>query len=235
MSFSFLYIVLKITIFCKGSNKKTIQNANSIIISYLCRKKTRIMLYLNDNLEEISNEDVERLINNLPPQRREKARQFKFALGRKECALAYELLCKGLREEYGIEEKPVFRYGEHGKPSIIGHEDIHFNMSHCKNAVMCYVSDKPVGIDCEAIDRGNESLINYTMNAEERKQINCSASPLTEFIKFWTKKEAVLKLSGEGINDDVKSVLLPENIKGINIKTFVNEDKGYAYSIATYL
>lgn len=190
------------------------------------------MLYLLDDIDRISDAEVNQLINTLPGQRREQALKFKFPLGRKTCVLVYQLLCKGLQEEYGITEMPVFEYGEHGKPFIIGHKDIHFNMSHCKKAVMCYVSDSPVGVDVEMIDRGNESLISYTMSEEEQAQIHASSAPLTEFIKLWTKKEALLKLTGEGINDDMKSVLSPENTRNINIETFVNEDKGYAYSIA---
>lgn len=192
------------------------------------------MLYFNDELEKISDEEVERIITTLPSQRREQALKFKYALGRKTCVVAYQLLCKGLKEEYGIEEMPVFEYGEHGKPTIIGHEDIHFNFSHCKKAVMCFVSDKEVGIDVECLGRGNESLINYTMNDDEIRQIHNATNPNTEFIKLWTKKEAVLKLTGEGINDNMKSVLLPDNTHSIKIITFVNEDKGYAYSIATH-
>lgn len=192
------------------------------------------MLYFIDNIDKISEEEVNDIISTLPEQRKEQALKFKFLLGRKTCALAYQLLCKGLREEYGINEMPTFRYGEHGKPYIVGHEDIHFNMSHSKKAVMCYVSDQPVGIDVEELNRGNECLISYTMNEEEQAEIKDSPTPLMEFVKLWTRKEAVLKLSGVGINDDMKNVLRPENIKGISISTFVNEEKGYAYSIAKH-
>ena len=192
------------------------------------------MLYFNDSLNKISDEEVNAIIPTLPQQRREQAEKFKFPLGRKECVIAYQLLCQALKEEYGIEEQPVFSYGEHGKPAIIGHEDIHFNLSHCKNAVMCAVSDQPIGIDCEVLGRGNEGLVEYTMNEKEIEEINASPNPMNEFIKLWTKKEAVLKLSGEGINDDMKSVLLPENIRGIEIKTFVREDKGYAFSVVKW-
>lgn len=193
------------------------------------------MLYFNDELDKISDEEVLNIISTFPTQRKEKALRFKFALGRKECAIAYLLLCEGLRKEYGIEEMPIFEYGEHGKPSIVGHPEIHFNMSHCKKVVMCYVSNEPVGIDCEMIGRGNESLINYTMNENEILKINTATNPKTEFIRLWTQKEAVLKLTGEGINDDMKSVLNDVERNNIKIETFVNEEKGYSYSIATNL
>lgn len=193
------------------------------------------MLYFNDELDKISDEEVLKIISTFPEQRKEKALRFKFALGRKECAIAYQLLCEGLRKEYGIEEMPTFEYGEHGKPYIVGHPEIHFNMSHCKKVVMCYVSNSPVGIDCEMIGRGNESLINYTMNEDEILQINTALNPKAEFIRLWTQKEAVLKLTGEGINDNMKSVLNGVESKNIKIETFVNENKGYVYSIATNL
>lgn len=192
------------------------------------------MLYFIDDLDKISIVEIENIIPTLPEQRREQALKFKFQLGRKTCVLAYQLLCKGLREEYGISEMPIFEYGEHGKPSIVGHENIHFNMSHCKNAVMCYISNRPVGIDVEMLGRGNENLIDYTMSDEEKKQINSSPAPNTEFIRMWTQKEAVLKLQGTGIVDDMKNVLKPENMQGIKVETTVCEDKGYAYSLAYF-
>lgn len=192
------------------------------------------MLYINDELDKISDDDVKEIIDTFPTQRREQALKFKFALGRKECAVAYMLLCKGLREKYGMEEMPVFEYGEHGKPSIIGHEEIHFNMSHCKRAVVCAVGSEPVGVDVECIGRGNDSLIDYTMNDDEVLRIKEAENPNTEFIRLWTQKEALLKLTGEGINDDIKSVLSAENMSRVRIETFVNEEKGYVYSLAHF-
>lgn len=193
------------------------------------------MLYYNDDLDLISDEDILDIISTFPQQRREKALAFKFALGRKECALAYLLLCRGLMEEYGIEEMPVFEYGEHGKPIIVGYPEIHFNLSHCKKAVMCYVSDRPVGIDCEVIGRGNESLVDYTMNRDEVRSIREAEDPKVEFIRLWTQKEAVLKLTGRGIDDDMKSVLVNLEGKNIKVQTFVKESKGYVWSIAQFM
>ena len=62
-----------------------------------------------DNLE-ISPEELEELINSLPEWRREEAMKFKRIQGRKESAMAYDLLRKMLGYE------PYFEYGSHGKP-----------------------------------------------------------------------------------------------------------------------
>lgn len=182
------------------------------------------MIYLND---DIAGFDFEAALPLLSDQRREQALKFKHEQGRKTCAAAYLLLCEGLRKEYGITEKPVFEYGEHGKPFILGHPDIHFNLSHCKEAAICVISNRPVGVDIESIREYKESLARYTMNDSELTQIMQSNNPAQEFICFWTKKEAVLKLSGEGIRNDMKTVLTSQEM----IKTVVNERRGYVYSI----
>jgi 4'-phosphopantetheinyl transferase len=158
------------------------------------------MIYLNDDLAHF---DFEAALPYLSAQRREQALQFKFELGRKTSAAVYLLLCKGLREEYGITEPPVFEFGEHGKPSIVGHPDIHFNMSHCREAAICVLSNRPVGVDVESVREFHESLVRYTMNDEEVRQIEQAERPDVEFIRLWTMKEAVLKHSGRGIVDDL--------------------------------
>ena len=182
------------------------------------------MVYLND---DITHFDWETALPLLSEQRREQTLKFKYELGRKTCASAYLLLCEALRKEYGITEKPVFEYGEHGKPFIVGHPDIHFNISHCREAVLCVVSPRPVGVDVESIRSFKDSLVNYTMNPQEIAQINQAARPDVEFIRFWTMKEAVLKLSGEGISKDLKTVLTGQE----QIETQVNMEKNYIYSI----
>jgi 4'-phosphopantetheinyl transferase len=184
------------------------------------------MIYLNDNIEHF---DWEAALPLLSEQRREQCLKFKHELGRKTCAAAYLLLCEGLRKEYGITEPPVFEYGEHGKPAIVGHPEVCFNMSHCREAAICVLSDKPVGVDIESIRRYSDSLARYTMNDAELKRIEQAERRDVEFIRLWTLKEAVLKRSGEGIRNDMKHVL--DVLK--DAKTIINEKKGYIYSVVS--
>ena len=182
------------------------------------------MIYINDHIYDF---DLPEALNRLSYQRREQALKFKFELGQRTCAAAYLLLCEGLQKEYGLTEKPVFEYGEHGKPFIVDHPEIHFNLSHCREAVVCMVSDKPVGIDVESIREFKESLVHYTMNENEIRQIEQAERPEMEFIKLWTQKEAVLKLTGEGISRDMKSVLINPPA---TLTTIVSPDQRYVYS-----
>lgn len=182
------------------------------------------MIYLNDNIDGF---DWQAALPLMSQQRREVCLKYKFEQGRKTCAAAYMLLCEGLRKEYGIAEPPVFEYGEHGKPSIVGHPEIFFNLSHCKEAAICVLSHRPVGVDVESIGRYSDSLARYTMNDMELKQIDEAENRDVEFIRLWTQKEAILKLAGTGIIDDLKHAL-----EGVTVdETVINEEKGYIYSI----
>ena len=163
--------------------------------------------------EKINDFDLQAALAEISEQRREQALQFKFEHGQRTCVLAYLLLKRALREQYGIDENPLFEYGEHGKPSIVGHPEIHFNVSHCREAVACAVSDHPVGIDVESIQRFNESLVRFTMNDQEVAQTLSAAQPGIVFTRFWTMKEAAMKLLGTGISNDMKTVLCRQDLR----------------------
>jgi 4'-phosphopantetheinyl transferase len=157
--------------------------------------------------EEIWDFDLAAALKEISEQRREQALKFKFEQGQRLCVLAYQLLKQGLREVYGITENPTFEYNEHGKPSIVGHPEIHFNLSHCKHAAVCAISDKPVGIDVESIREYKEGLVRYTMNGDEVRKIESAENPAAAFIRLWTMKEATMKLVGTGISNDMKTVI----------------------------
>ena len=181
--------------------------------------------------EDIWNFPLDAALAEISEQRREQALKFKYELGQRLCVLAYQLLKRGLKEMYGIQDNPLFEYNEHGKPSIVGRPEIFFNLSHCKEAVLCAISDEPVGVDVESVRSFNESLVRYTMNDEEVKRIESSEDQAVAFIRLWTMKEAALKLKGTGISNDVKQVLQDENLQ---FETFVDTKRRFVYSICNF-
>ena len=63
-----------------------------------------------------------------------------------------ELLAVGLRELYGMElNRAGLSYGQHGKPYLRNHPEIHFNISHCEGLAVCVFSDTETGVDVERI------------------------------------------------------------------------------------
>ena len=181
--------------------------------------------------QEIWDFDLDAALGEISEQRREQALKFKYELGKRLCVLAYQLLKRGLAEVYGIRENPVFEYNEHGKPMIVGHPEIFFNLSHCKEAAICVVSDQPVGVDVESVRSFNESLVRYTMNEAEVKEIESAEDQAVAFIRLWTMKESALKLIGTGISNELKQVLQQETLQ---FQTFVDTQRRFVYSICHF-
>ena len=190
-------------------------------------------LCVNDHIAELDDAQTERLIALLPDWRREQALRYKHLQGRRECAAGYIELLRGLRLSFGIEGMPAFDYNEHGKPFLKEHPDVHFSISHCKAAVGCYVSDRPCGLDIECIRKAKEDLVRHTMSPQETNSIFSSPFPDIAFTRLWTQKEAVLKLKGTGIVDDLHHVLSPDNLNDITLKTIENIFQDYIITIAT--
>lgn len=185
------------------------------------------MIYLNDDIEKLP---LKEALQQISEQRREQALKFKYELGQRLSVAAYLLLKEGLRQEYGITGNPVFAYTEHGKPSIQGHPEIFFNLSHCRQGAICAIGRGPIGVDIESIREYRESLVAYTMNGEEKAQIERAPNPAVEFIKLWTMKESLLKLTGTGISTDMKDVLTNTQLR-YRHTTVVNQQRGYVWSV----
>ena len=111
---------------------------------------------------------------------------------------------------------------------------IYFNLSHCRNAIACVVSDEgETGIDVECLGRYKPQLAEYCMSDEELHEIACSDNKDEAFTLLWTKKEALLKLTGEGITDDMKGCLTSSRVQGVTFESGVNREKGYAWTVAS--
>ncbi|MCR4920806.1 MAG: 4'-phosphopantetheinyl transferase superfamily protein [Bacteroidaceae bacterium] len=190
------------------------------------------MLYLNAHTDSYSEADIEWIVSRLPEWRREQALRFRHLEGRRQSALAYDELCRGLREEYGIEEAPTFEYGQHGKPTLASYPHIHFSLSHCRKAVGCLLSDRPCGLDIECIRPLRPSLVEHTMTPIEQALISSSPNPDIAFVRLWTQKEAVLKLRGTGISEGLREALSPESLQGISVSTEEHLAEGFVLSKA---
>lgn len=179
-------------------------------------------------------DELLKLIDSLPDWRKEAALKHRFEQGQRECCLSYLLLYDMLREHFGITEPPRFVIGEHGKPTLdISGRDIRFNLSHCKRSVACIVSDtEEVGIDVECTGRYTAALADYCMSDAEREAIARAECADTEFTTLWTMKEALLKLTGEGITDDLRTILESARTEGVSFTSGISSDRQYAWSIA---
>ena len=183
---------------------------------------------IHDNPQSVTDTELNLLLEGVSAERREKAMRYKFKSGRVQSVLVYRLLQQGLRQWYGIEEQPRLTFIAHDKPVLADYPDIHFNLSHCKRGVACALDDRPVGIDIEEIgDCLDLAVCRHCFNAEEIADIQQSGSPATRFAVWWTRKEAYLKLTGEGLTDNLPGLFDGDVTAGVKFDTQVNAEKGF--------
>ena len=185
------------------------------------------MISIFDDMNLISEAEVQRMLPWVDEHRRTEALRYKHIFGQYACLKSW-LMLKDMLNQLGISDLEMSTHA-HGKPYLIHHPDVHFNLSHCKNGIAVAVDNAPIGIDIESFRSADEALLCRTMNDEELQTINGSENPTASFIAFWTMKEAVLKLRGTGIVDDLHHVL---NGEGYSLETHIVFEKQYAWSVA---
>ena len=194
--------------------------------AYFCTQN-RYMVSIFDDMTQVSEAEVQRMLPLVDEQRRKEALRYKHLFGQFTCLKSW-LMLKELLKPLGITDLKM-DFNEHGKPFLPHHRDVHFNLSHCKNGIAVVVDFSPVGIDIESFRKDNIALVSRTMNPAEAEWIRSSSNPVETFTQFWTQKEAVVKLRGTGIIDDLHHVLDGE---GYRLETHINKEKRYAISIA---
>lgn len=164
-------------------------------------------IYLVKNIDTFDKSFVEKCITFFPRWRKEKMLRYKHLKGQIQCGLGYVLLIHALREEGIFKEMPEFSYNEHDKPFLKNYPGWYFNISHSKTAVCCVLSRKEMGIDIEEVGEYKESLAAYICNNKELESLHDSENKADDFYKLWTRKEAVFKMIGSGITNDIKDIL----------------------------
>lgn len=102
--------------------------------------------------------------------------------------------------------------GQHGKPRLPG---LHVSVSHSAGAVAVAVGrDGPIGIDVEQIGRHDpaelERLADQVLAPQERAELARLAGRFRArgFTTYWTRKEALVKATGEGLDAPLDSVVV---------------------------
>lgn len=192
---------------------------------------------------------VAELLPLVPLVRRNKALRYKHLHGQFCClrawALLHELLVSHqfLSAGFSLAEL-TYAEDEHGKPWLTSSPDcnsplifdgktICFSLSHTANALAVAIDHQPVGIDVEALISkqrvSDQHFLDHTMSAKEQVVIHQSANPQVAFTELWTRKEALFKAIGTGINmSELPGVL--ESPHAFTLQSIVSSD--YVCSIA---
>lgn len=95
-----------------------------------------------------------------------------------------------------------------GKPYLSGtDEGPFFNVAHTGDIALIALANQPVGIDVERADRSVsrvERLLSR-MAASEADAVRRAADPQRALLRLWTRKEAFMKCTGDGIRRGLSS------------------------------
>ena len=105
-------------------------------------------------------------------------------------------------------------YGSHGKPYLPDHPGIYFNLSHSGNYAALVAGCVPCGIDIEKKHRPDkyEGIVRHFFTPDERNYISDSSPDGSgelqdlAFLRIWTRKESFLKLTGDGLSEDIREL-----------------------------
>ena len=157
------------------------------------------MIRVFDNLDRFSEEQYQRLYEQLPPSRKEKA-AVRDGNNRKVAISEYFLL----NELLNLTDNVDFSYNENGKPLLSGYN---FSISHCDDVICIAIGETQIGVDIEKIRKYNENFAKFILNDEELAFIEKQPNKDELITKFWTQKDATIKCLGLALNTPLKNVI----------------------------
>ncbi len=129
--------------------------------------------------------------------------RIRFSVGRQSLRL---LIAKYLSVK---PETIVLSAEKNHKPALLQPEaGLHFNVSHSGGWVLIAVTENEVGVDIELVDEDfsyQDILVEHFSHAE-RTFIADSVDPLPAFYYLWTRKEALTKAWGTGLQENLQSI-----------------------------
>lgn len=146
--------------------------------------------------DTITYEDLRRYESLLPEYRRGKIARYRFEKDK------IRSLTAGLLIRHAVGEKPLI-FGEHEKP-YAADNSLYFSVSHSGAIVAIATDSAELGMDVEALPATDRlKIADRFYHENEREYVHKADDECCAFCRIWTRKEAYLKCTGEGISTDL--------------------------------
>lgn len=116
----------------------------------------------------------------------------------------------------------------HGKVRADGAE---LSVTHSGDLVGVAITDRPVGLDVEKVDPGIDvdGLARIALSEGELAALPRNEQRVHAFTTYWTRKEAIVKATGDGLRTDLRTITGPP--AGFHVRD-LDVDPGYAAALA---
>lgn len=108
-----------------------------------------------------------------------------------------------------------------GKPFVVGHREVKFNVAHAGPLTLIAISDDEVGVDIETIDAivDLEGIAQRVLSEREAAWLATlpSRRRAQGMLVTWARKEAAAKAHGDGLGLDLSTV---ETVQGVEAGAF---------------
>lgn len=138
-----------------------------------------------------------------------KAQRFHRSADRERYVIQHGYLRQLLGRGAGLSAETFsFTFGPNKKPYLAGRDDLYFNLSNSSGHFLIAIAHTEIGVDIEVInpDINYKDIAKSYFGAEELRFIETATDPAKAFFLLWTRKEALLKACGLGIDDDLPAV-----------------------------
>lgn len=170
-------------------------------------------------------------LSGLPPDEQYRARTFKASRRLFQFVVGRQLLISLISAR--LKFAPVIVTAENGSATVVG-KDIHVSVSHSGTAIVAGFSEiAPLGVDVEVVrNRSFIRLASEYFHAEEIATLVAltGQARTDKFYYYWTRKEAVAKVMGEGLSKKILGTLTTYLDDDLTVHT--RNIRGYILSIA---
>jgi 4'-phosphopantetheinyl transferase len=170
--------------------------------------RLEMKIFALSNLEAMNDLTFKKLLTNVSSERQEKIKKFTRPDDAKRALLAEILIRSIIASKLKVSNKTIeFGTNKYGKPFLKGNFDLHFNVSHSENWIVCVIDDKPVGIDIEKMRPIKLEIAAQFFSDEEYKMLMSKDLKDQQhfFFDLWTLKESYIKAVGDGLSIALKS------------------------------
>lgn len=145
----------------------------------------------------------------LSDSERDQANRYHFIKDKNRFIICRTLLKFLLAEHTGLTiDKIIISNDSNKKPFLAFHPSIFFNVTHAGDYAIIAIAKSPVGVDIEHINKefDYKEILPTVFNQVEINEIANSNDKHLAFYTFWTRKEAIVKATGKGIEDTITQI-----------------------------
>lgn len=189
------------------------------------KSDSEINLYKIDLLK--LQESIPDLTRVLSASEFQRANRYHFIKDKNRFIICRALLKILLSEYIGLDiSQIIIAVNANKKPYLPTHPHTYFNISHSVDYALIAIAKYPVGIDIEYINKefNYKDILPTVFQQQEIDDIERSSNVFNNFYKLWTRKEAILKAIGKGINDDISKIPVTDGAHSV-ISSLVGDYK----------